>query len=121
MLRNSIFVIACHLIVLLIIGIESRPNNLLEAYFKHRAAHNSINNNEILLKTSGRNHIDPDYDIIDAREPGSFVKLRDEKGWSGLTQPVSPHRDEMRASSMIQHLHGYSKRLAGHIARAAAV
>ncbi|CDR32713.1 Transposase [Caenorhabditis elegans] len=25
----------------------------------------------------------------------------------------------MRASSMIQHLHGYSKRLAGHIARAA--
>ncbi|UMM27455.1 hypothetical protein L5515_010739 [Caenorhabditis briggsae] len=102
MLRNSIFVIAFHLIVLLIIGVESRPNNLLEAYFKHRAAHNSINNNELLLKTSGRNHIDPDYDIIEAREPGSFVKLRDEKGWSGLTQPVSPHRDEMRASSMIQ-------------------
>ena len=82
--------------------IECRPNNLLEAYFKHRAAHNSINNNDHLLKTSGRNLIDPDYDIVDAREPGSFVKLRDSKAWSGLSQVVSPHRDEIRASSMIQ-------------------
>lgn len=81
---------------------ESRPNNLLEAYFKHRAAHNSLNNN--ILSTNGRNHLDPDYDIEDAREPGSFVKLREpkERGWLGLSQAVSPHRDEMRAASMIQ-------------------
>uniref|UniRef100_A0A1I7UDF6 RxLR effector protein n=1 Tax=Caenorhabditis tropicalis TaxID=1561998 RepID=A0A1I7UDF6_9PELO len=115
--RNISIVIV--LVVLFTIDTESRPNNLLDAYFKHRAAHNSINNNDRLLKTSGRNLIDPDYETVDAREPGSFVKLREEKAWLGLSQPVSPHRDEMRASSMIQHLHGYSKRLAGHIARAA--
>ncbi|KAF1757002.1 hypothetical protein GCK72_013457 [Caenorhabditis remanei] len=117
--RNIVVVIVIQLVILFTIDIECRPNNLLEAYFKHRAAHNSINNNDRLLKTSGRNLIDPDYDIVDAREPGSFVKLRDSKAWSGLSQVVSPHRDEIRASSMIQHLHGYSKRLAGHIARAA--
>ncbi|CAD89734.1 Neuropeptide-Like Protein [Caenorhabditis elegans] len=120
MQRNTITVIVFLFFILLNVEIESRPNNLLDAYFKHRAAHNSINNYNHLLKTSGRNHVDLDYDdTIDAREPGSFVKLRESKAWLGLTEPVSPHRDEMRASSMIQHLHGYSKRLAGHIARAA--
>uniref|UniRef100_A0A8R1HUM7 Uncharacterized protein n=1 Tax=Caenorhabditis japonica TaxID=281687 RepID=A0A8R1HUM7_CAEJA len=108
------YVISVYFAGFLVIAVQSGPTNLLEAYFKHRAAHNTVNNR--LLLTNGRNHLDPDYDLTEAREPGSFVTLHENrlKGWSGLSQPVaSPHRDELWATAMIQKLHTYSKRLAG--------
>ncbi|CAI2351864.1 unnamed protein product [Caenorhabditis sp. 36 PRJEB53466] len=111
-------------VLVLLLGVNSKPhprNNLLEAYFKHREAHNSLHSNRHVLRTNGRNYLDYSAEEA-AREPGSFVKLHENKlkGWQGLSQPVSPHRDELRAATMIQKLHSYSKRLAGHIAAAAA-